>query len=163
MSARTFASLERLCAAKGIVCERRGRKIELTTPDGSVTAEADTVADAFADYDSEPFRSLPIKLARTGWQREQEAKALQSLEVTALDKLRAYARQLHERAGTPSARMQHSEDSNQILGLVQEAEAERARHVAALNKLAQWSDGEQVDGHFDSPWAARIAREALGK
>lgn len=157
---RTFTTLERLCAAKGIVCERRGRKIELTTPDGSVTAEADTVADAFADYDSEPFRSLPIKLAKIkleqeAWQREQDAEARQALKVTALDKLRGYAAQLH-REGRRT-------DADAILGLVQEAEAERARHVAALNKLAQWSDGEQVGAHFDSPWAARIAREALGK
>lgn len=155
MSARTFALLERLCAVKGIFCERRGRKIELTTPDGSVTAEAETVADAFADYDSEPFRSLPIKLARTGWQREQEAKARQALKVTALDHLRAYAGELH-RSG-------HREVADRVLGLVQEAEAERARHVAALNKLAQWDDGDVVAAHMDCPWAAKLAREALGK
>ena len=32
---------------------------------------------------------------------------------------------------------------------------------AALNRIASWDEGEKVDGTFDEPHAARIAREAL--
>ena len=32
---------------------------------------------------------------------------------------------------------------------------------AALNKIACWHEGREVDGGFDEPWSARVAREAL--
>lgn len=35
--------------------------------------------------------------------------------------------------------------------------------TAALNSIAQWRDGEEVDSSFDEPIAAREAREALNK
>lgn len=34
MRTDTFEHLQGLCAGKGIVCERRGKKIDMTTPDG---------------------------------------------------------------------------------------------------------------------------------
>lgn len=42
------------------------------------------------------------------------------------------------------------------------ASAEVADLRAALNKIAAWEDGPVVTGKFDAPWAAKIAREALG-
>lgn len=61
--ANSFASLERLCAGKRIVCERRGKKIELTTPDGSVTAECESLAEAWDTYRNDhAFCNLPIQL-----------------------------------------------------------------------------------------------------
>lgn len=38
-------------------------------------------------------------------------------------------------------------------------EVERLR--TALNKIASWGEGKEVSGRFDSPYEARIAREAL--
>lgn len=60
-----FHHLQADCRAKGVVCERSGRKVELTTPDGSVTAECDTVAEAIDafHYDA-TFASLPVKVGR---------------------------------------------------------------------------------------------------
>jgi hypothetical protein len=59
----TFEHLESLCHGKGIVCERNGRKIELTTPDGGTTAECDSVSEALDTYRNDAtFSKLPIKL-----------------------------------------------------------------------------------------------------
>lgn len=33
---------------------------------------------------------------------------------------------------------------------------------AALNKIASWNEGPEVNSTFDEPSAAKIAREALG-
>lgn len=41
------------------------------------------------------------------------------------------------------------------------AEAKIARLTAALNEIASWSEGPEVNGSFDEPGSARIAREAL--
>ena len=58
----TFKQLEIACKQKGIVCERTGRTVELTTPDGGTTAECETVGEAvntfFYDH---VFASLPVK------------------------------------------------------------------------------------------------------
>lgn len=43
----TFKRLQQECWVKGIVCERYGRKIELTTPAGGTTAVCDSVAEGF--------------------------------------------------------------------------------------------------------------------
>lgn len=60
MKTNTYAHLEKLCAAKRIVCERRGKKIELTTPDGGTTAECETVAEALDTFRNDPaFAALP--------------------------------------------------------------------------------------------------------
>lgn len=59
----SFARLEALCAAKEIVCERRGKKIELTTPCGGTTAECDSVAEALDTVQRDStFADLPLKL-----------------------------------------------------------------------------------------------------
>lgn len=61
----TFEHLQGLCAGKGIVCERRGKKIDMTTPDGGTTAECESVAEAFDTLRGDPtFADLPIKLAK---------------------------------------------------------------------------------------------------
>lgn len=63
MKTNTYQHLENLAAAKGIVCERTGRKIELTTPDGSVTAEDYSVADALDTLRNDStFSDLPIQI-----------------------------------------------------------------------------------------------------
>ena len=63
MKTNTFRHLETLCAGKGIVCEKRGRKIELTTPDGGTTAECDSVAEALDTYRNDStFSALPIQI-----------------------------------------------------------------------------------------------------
>ena len=56
-----FEKLESMARQRGIVCERNGRKIELTTPDGGVMAECDTVADAADTIRQDTsFNRLPI-------------------------------------------------------------------------------------------------------
>lgn len=65
MNKNTFKNLESHCYARGIVCERYGRKIEMTTPDGSTTAECSTVQEGFDTLQNDStFSSLPIKQAR---------------------------------------------------------------------------------------------------
>lgn len=60
MKPNTFTHLENLCRAKRIVCERYGKRIELTTPDGSVKAECATVAEALDTVQNDStFFSLP--------------------------------------------------------------------------------------------------------
>lgn len=62
---RTFERLQSICASKAIVCERRGRKVELTTPCGGTTAECDGVNDAYATLANDPtFHDLPIVLRK---------------------------------------------------------------------------------------------------
>lgn len=61
MKTNTFENLEKLCRGKKIVCERRGKKIELTTPCGGTTAECDSLAEAFDTYHTDPaFDKLPM-------------------------------------------------------------------------------------------------------
>lgn len=63
MKTNTFEHLQGLCAGKRIVCERNGRKIDLTTPDGSVSAECESVAEALDVVGHDPaFCKLPIVL-----------------------------------------------------------------------------------------------------
>ena len=42
-----------------------------------------------------------------------------------------------------------------------EVEAERDRLKAALDQIASWMEGPVVNGTFDEPWSAKIARAAL--
>lgn len=46
---------------------------------------------------------------------------------------------------------------------IEELCSENARMRDALNRIAAWSDGPGVTGHFDEPSAASIARKALAK
>lgn len=39
--------------------------------------------------------------------------------------------------------------------------ADLERMQAALNKIARWECGAEVDGSFDDPWSAKLARAAL--
>lgn len=72
---KTFLDLERHCARYNICCERTGRKIELTTPDGSVTAECSSVADAIATVIGDStFSSLPRFFGTPSALRERLAK-----------------------------------------------------------------------------------------
>lgn len=65
MRTNTFEHLQGLCAGKGIVCERRGKKINMTTPDGGTTAECESLAEAFDTLRGDPtFSDLPIKLGK---------------------------------------------------------------------------------------------------
>lgn len=65
MKTNTFSHLENLCAGKRIVCERRGKVIELTTPCGGTTAECDSVAEALDTVATDPtFSKLPIVMSR---------------------------------------------------------------------------------------------------
>lgn len=75
MRTNTFAHLEALCEAKGIVCERRRGRIELTTPNGGTTAECESVAEALDTYrNDDTFSSLPFKLvSRTEQVRRVES------------------------------------------------------------------------------------------
>ncbi len=60
--ADTFEHLQGLCAGKGIICERRGRRIELTTPCGGTTAECSSIGEALDTYRNDPtFSDLPIQ------------------------------------------------------------------------------------------------------
>jgi len=82
MKTNTFRHLETLCAGKGIVCEKRGRKIELTTPDGGTTAECDSVAEALDTYRNDStFSALPIQIrpAPTPWAPVTALEALRGL------------------------------------------------------------------------------------
>lgn len=64
MKTNTFEHLESLCRAKRIVCERRGKRIELTTPDGGTTAECSTVTEALDTVRGDStFAALPIVFA----------------------------------------------------------------------------------------------------
>lgn len=57
-----FNRLVSKCNAQGIVCERFGRRIELTTPDGGTTAVCHSVTDAWAEYHNDPaFFALPLR------------------------------------------------------------------------------------------------------
>ena len=63
MKTNTFEHLESMCASKGIICERRGRKIELTTPDGAITAECASISEALDTYRNDPtYSDLPIQI-----------------------------------------------------------------------------------------------------
>jgi hypothetical protein len=65
MRTNTFAHLEALASSKRIVCERTGKRITLTTPDGGTTAECDSVAEALDTLTGDPtFAALPIVLAK---------------------------------------------------------------------------------------------------
>lgn len=65
MRTDTFEHLQGLCAGKGIVCERRGKKIDMTTPNGGTTAECDSVAEAFDTLRGDPtFSELPLRLGK---------------------------------------------------------------------------------------------------
>lgn len=84
MKTNTYDHLENLAAAKGIVCERRGRKIELTIPSGAVTAECDSVAEALDTMRGDPtFSDLPIKIhtltPATPWAPVTALEALRDL------------------------------------------------------------------------------------
>lgn len=71
MRTNTYEHLEGLARAKGVNCERRGKKIELTTPGGGTTAECATVAEALDTMrNDETFSKLPIKMGGTGCIRE---------------------------------------------------------------------------------------------
>jgi len=64
MRTNTYSHLEALASSKRIVCERTGKRITLTTPDGGTTAECDSVAEALDTLASDPtFSALPIVLA----------------------------------------------------------------------------------------------------
>lgn len=66
--ANSFASLEALCSGKRIACERRGKKIELTTPDGGTTAECASLAEAWDTYRNDgAFCHLPIQLRKIAY------------------------------------------------------------------------------------------------
>lgn len=65
MRTNTFSHLFALADARRIVCERTGKRITLTTPDGGTTAECDSVAEALDTLRSDPtFAALPIVLAK---------------------------------------------------------------------------------------------------
>lgn len=65
MRSDTFEHLEALCATRRVVCERRGKKVLLTVPDGSVQAECDGVRDALDTMRTDPtFKDLPLDMAR---------------------------------------------------------------------------------------------------
>lgn len=64
MRSDTFEHLEALCATRRVACERRGKKVLLTVPDGSVQAECDGVRDALDTMRTDPaFKDLPLRLA----------------------------------------------------------------------------------------------------
>jgi hypothetical protein len=92
MRTDTFEHLQRLCAGKGIVCERRGKKIELTTPSGGTTAECESVAEAFDTLRGDPtFSELPIKLAKAPkadvyvYKFETQAETIKTIEAESLN------------------------------------------------------------------------------
>lgn len=77
MRANTFSHLEALASSKRIVCERTGKRITLTTPDGGTTAECDSVAEALDTLRSDStFADLPIVLAKPMTQATPEETAL---------------------------------------------------------------------------------------
>lgn len=94
MRTDTFEHLQGLCAGKGIICERRGKKIEMTTSDGGTTAECESVAEAFQELRSDPtFADLPIKLAKAPvlpkevyvYTFETQAETVKVIEAESLD------------------------------------------------------------------------------
>lgn len=92
MRTDTFEHLQGLCASKGIVCERRGKKIEMTTPNGGTTAECESVAEAFDTLRGDPtFSELPIKLGKAPqpdvyvYKFETQAKTVMTIEAESLD------------------------------------------------------------------------------
>ncbi len=89
MKTNTFTHLEALCAGKGIVCERRGRKIELTTPCGGTCAECDNVRDALDTVrNDDTFAGLPIRMrAAVAEPTPEERERLQRI-IRAQDRLR---------------------------------------------------------------------------
>jgi len=82
----TLSHLKNMCAIKDIVCEKTRGRIELTTPDGSTTAECATVEEALAELKGHPFAELPIKLAKSGYGRglESEEKRLREFFTAVL-------------------------------------------------------------------------------
>lgn len=77
MKTNTFEHLESLCAGVGVVCERDGKKINLTVPNGSVSAECDGVRDALDTMRSDPtFSKLPILLRREAKSYPQPSPAM---------------------------------------------------------------------------------------
>lgn len=65
MKTGSFEHLEQWCAAKGIVVQRIGKRIELTTPCGGTTAEETSVRDAWGTVKTDPaFCHLPIQVRR---------------------------------------------------------------------------------------------------
>jgi len=127
MRTNTFTNLQRQCQIKGVVCERSRGKIEMTTPDGGTTAECLTVAEAMETlHHDSTFASLPIKLAKTGWQRQVEAEAKAALQITPLDHLRAIATGLRDCDKGNGDRL----IAANILKHVHALEAERAELVA---------------------------------
>lgn len=64
MKTGSYEHLESYCAGKGIICQRIGKRIKLTTPDGGTTAEETSVRDAWSTVKTDPtFADLPIRLA----------------------------------------------------------------------------------------------------
>lgn len=62
MKTGSFEHLEQYCTARGIVCQRVGRTIELTTPDGGTTAEEPTLAEAWSTVQGDTtFSTLPVR------------------------------------------------------------------------------------------------------
>lgn len=96
---KNFANLQTACAAKRVVCERRGRKIEMTTPCGGTAAECETVAEAWDTLINDPtFSGLDSQVrwgnsALPGYgvnsPAMMEARAIKSIEhkVTPLPEL----------------------------------------------------------------------------
>jgi hypothetical protein len=78
MRTNTYSHLEALAASKRIVCERTGKRITLTTPDGGTTAECDSVAEALDTLSSDPtFADLPIVLRSQSTPEETAKQAKQ--------------------------------------------------------------------------------------
>lgn len=92
MRTDTFAHLENLCRSKRIVCERNGRKINLITPDGSVNAECESLAEAFDTLKNDnTFAKLPIVLAKPAC--DQPPVDFHASLILAID-------ELHRKAGS---------------------------------------------------------------
>lgn len=65
MKTGSYEHLESYCAGKGIICQRIGKRIKLTTPDGGTTAEETSVRDAWSTVKTDPtFCDLPIQVLR---------------------------------------------------------------------------------------------------
>ncbi len=54
-----------------------------------------------------------------------------------------------------------NEHRTELLIKNDELQSEVSRLRKALDKLACWDEGKEVTSSFDSPWTARIARDAL--
>lgn len=130
MRTDTFAHLENLCRSKRIVCERNGRKINLITPDGSVNAECESLAEAFDTLKNDPtFANLPIVLAKAPEAPKTPVDYHASL-ILAID-------ELHRKAGS-----QYLRDLSQLA-------MDYARHNKLerdyLNAVAEAFEGVGVD------------------